>query len=642
MTGALRIAQSALSAYQIGLNTVSNNIANSDTEGYSRQRNHFTTRLPNQLGTLYIGSGVSLSTIQRLNSEYASENLENKTSDYNRFEAFYTNASELDIYLSQEESSISTALNLFYDSLADANTAPDNLPVRTALMGQLSFLTDRFNDSQTQMGELLNISNQQISGAVEQINVIASNLAELNLQIASDGASTSPELLDERDRMKLELSRFVNVNAVTEADGSQTISIGSGLPLVVSGETTKYTTKSGAIGNTEILLTTSSGVADVTASIVGGGVQGLLDFQSAMVLNAQNNFGQMAVGFSMQMNTLQNQGIDMSGIANAFGDDILTDYNSATIAIERVIADDNNTGTASLSMTINDINDTYPSNYSVAVGASGLTITRLNDGTEVATPPNSLPLTFDGFTLSLTSGAVAVGDSFELSPFSQASGLMSIQNQSPKAFALAGPIATSFSTANRGDANLSFVEVTDTSNTFFKDDFSITLTNVDRDAGTFDYTITDNTNGAGSIATLSGSVNTPIAVQGYSVMVIGDPREGDTFTSGFNNGGYKDNSNGLLMSQFQTDKTFLGNSESIMDRFSISISEVGSATFSAGLQLESSTVLLNSASERWGAISGVNLDEEAISLLNLQQSYQANARVVGVLQQVMQDLLAII
>ncbi len=95
-------ALSALVSYQRAMATTSHNIANADTEGYSRQRVDFATRLPQQFGDLSVGSGVNLSSVRRVYDEFAASQLRDVTAGFNQLDSYYQLAVQMDSALARD------------------------------------------------------------------------------------------------------------------------------------------------------------------------------------------------------------------------------------------------------------------------------------------------------------------------------------------------------------------------------------------------------------------------------------------------------------------------------------------------------------------------------------------------------------
>ncbi|MGJ8686665.1 MAG: flagellar basal body protein, partial [Spongiibacteraceae bacterium] len=110
---------SALTSYQRALATTSHNIANANTEGYSRQRVDFATRIPQQEGSLTIGSGVKVSQIARTYDEFAAVQLRSSTAGFGQAQSYYQLSAQLDNTLAATDTGINASLARFYTSLQD-------------------------------------------------------------------------------------------------------------------------------------------------------------------------------------------------------------------------------------------------------------------------------------------------------------------------------------------------------------------------------------------------------------------------------------------------------------------------------------------------------------------------------------------
>jgi flagellar hook-associated protein 1 FlgK len=126
---------------------------------------------------------------------------------------------------------------------------------------------------------------------------------------------------------------------------------------------------------------------------------------------------------------------------------------------------------------------------------------------------------------------------------------------------------------------------------------------------------------------------------GYRISISGAPAAGDEFSTLYNTGGIGDNSNALALANISTQQLLFGGTESITDAYNGLLVDVGSDTKQAELNsLARQSVLEQSVSQR-ESISGVNLDEEAASLIKYQQAYQAAAQVITVANSLFDTLL---
>jgi flagellar hook-associated protein 1 FlgK len=133
--------------------------------------------------------------------------------------------------------------------------------------------------------------------------------------------------------------------------------------------------------------------------------------------------------------------------------------------------------------------------------------------------------------------------------------------------------------------------------------------------------------------------STGISDASYSVVLSGNPLDGDVFTLSKNLGATSDNTNGLLLANIMQQKLFSGGNENITQVYSNLSSRVGGITSDAQTRQSSSGIILQQAQNYQQSISGVSLDEEASNLLQYQQCYSAAAKLVTVAKQMMDTLL---
>jgi len=127
MTALLNTGKSALFAFQRALATTSHNIANVNTDGYSRQRVDLQNVPGDGQSVRSTGSGVQVSGIERMHDQFASARVASATSEHASQEVQYQLASRLDNLVATEGMSIAPALTNFFNAVQDANTDPSSV-----------------------------------------------------------------------------------------------------------------------------------------------------------------------------------------------------------------------------------------------------------------------------------------------------------------------------------------------------------------------------------------------------------------------------------------------------------------------------------------------------------------------------------
>lgn len=514
------------------------------------------------------------------------------------------------------------------------------------MLKQSELLVEQFNTMQLRLDEYQRNNTTQISEAVAQINQITENIAKVNEQLTS--MRDSPELLDKRDELLRDLSQYTEVTVIDQGEAGISVGIGSGEMLVLGSEHRDLSVKSGLAGQfgTQIVIENGLGQTDISDNLNSGLLGGLLNFEKDVVAKTSQLLGQMAIGLAQVFNNQHHLGIDMN---SQLGKDFFTDFNQMSLQLARAIPLSNNTGTGVLSVEISDIGQTKISDYELVVSDTGtneVRVIRKSDGqsttlnwTDTPPTPPAGQIVLDGMTIAVDNiGNLVNNDRFTLIPTRGASRDLALKILDSHEIAFASPVRTQAPLTNTGNGRIALGEIFDTTvvNKEFRIEFisdtQYELINVTDAITTGPFTFTPN---ADNTLMIPDTV-TP----SYSVVLSGIPKSGDIFTAGFNSGGIGDNRNGLKLASLQQSKFLEGDSESLFDRYSSLIAEVGGKTYQAKLLSDAADILHEQAVEFRESKSGVNLDEEAANMIRFEQAYQAASRVMAVSSQMMDVLFA--
>lgn len=216
----LQIAGSGLRAANAALNTTANNIANSDTEGYSRQTVTQEANKALRTFTTYgcAGAGVDTIAIERVRDQFYNVKYWDNNSSYGQYEvkAYYCKSIE-EYFDDDGTTGFKTLFDKMSSCLQSVSTDPSNNSTRKQFLSSVKSLTDYFNNMYGNLQNLQEDINLEIKQNVDQINSIAEQIATLNKQInviELSGAKAN-ELRDQRETLIDELSEIVDVD-VTE------------------------------------------------------------------------------------------------------------------------------------------------------------------------------------------------------------------------------------------------------------------------------------------------------------------------------------------------------------------------------------------------------------------------------------------
>ncbi|MBU2180226.1 MAG: flagellar hook-associated protein FlgK, partial [Gammaproteobacteria bacterium] len=253
----------------------------------------------------------------------------------------------------------------------------------------------------------------------------------------------------------------------------------------------------------------------------------------------------------------------------------------------------------------------------------------------------------------------ADGDQFILKPLTTASQNIQLATTRGEDLALAGPLRGDFNINNLGNGKFGDITVTDTdpATSEFSAPGSLDGAPFEvRYIGGNQFEIRDNASTlVGTTAVMSGGQYNNILASagltnyGFDFSITGVPKAGDTFTLGYNDGGFKDNRNGLMLGQLQTTDTMrktavaaatADNKYSFNEAYGAMVGFVGEKTSQIRVAAQSSNSLLEQSKAWYESVSGVNMDEEASNLIRFQQSYAAAAKIISTSQTIFDTLLA--
>lgn len=628
MTDLLNNGSNSLLAFQRALSTTSHNIANVNTEGYSRQRLQLETVNPTKSGNGFVGNGVRAVGVERLNDQFAMTQILQSTSAHSQHNIHHTMASRIDNLVANDALSLTPVLNAFFNAIHDANSNPNASATREVLIGSTKDVSSRIRALQLHLDNIQEEVNQRTSLAVSEVNQLAGDIADLNQQILASGSSrvgNEPnDLLDKRDTLLNQLSEYVDITRFDQSDGSVNVFMGNGVGLVVGTAVSELRTTANPLSSDLLKIEISQGQSwqNITSRLSGGSIGGLLEFENQTLKPSMNQLGLIALQFSHSMNTQHAQGIDSTGNA---GTDLFS------VSAPTVMADDQNVGNATLSSAFVDIPAVQATEYDVRFNGTDFTITRLSDQSAIN---SGIPLSIDGMQLSV-SGSPQSGDTFRISPVRRAAASVQSEISDANKLALSNPLRASGNTGNLSDTTIGMPTVSDIDNTALRDEVTIQF------SSDSSYDLIDSESGALLSSGIAYAAGDAISFNGWQVNLDGSPTTGDEFTVLPNTTANGNNGNGLAMAALQLSPEMTGNA-TFNEGYSALVSRIGGQTRT----LETRTTALDGirmdAIERQQSVSGVNLDEEAINLTRYEQAYQASAQIISTADTLFQTLLGVV
>lgn len=212
----LNIGTTGLYAAKTGLNITAHNVANIETEGYSRQVISQSADTPLSTNNRYgmLGSGVAVNEITQMRSQYYDEKYRSNNGLLGMYESRSYFMNEVQSYLNEIElEGFTTTFDSMYDSLQELSKDPANLTVRTQVTNYAMSMCEYFNSLSTSLNQVQTECNYEVKNQVSRINSLATQVATLTKQIntVEIGGENANDLRDQRANLIDELSEIVNV-----------------------------------------------------------------------------------------------------------------------------------------------------------------------------------------------------------------------------------------------------------------------------------------------------------------------------------------------------------------------------------------------------------------------------------------------
>ncbi|MCY1205283.1 flagellar hook-associated protein FlgK [compost metagenome] len=510
------------------------------------------------------------------------------------------------------------AVQAVADTPADPAARQGMLSAGQALVGQVRSASNYFKQLQAGV-------NEQVGTAVTQVNAYTKQIANLNQEItrlkAASGGQPPNDLLDQRDQAVAELTKLVGAKVVVQDGGTYNVFVGNGQPLVMGNDAyaLKAVASAADPNRTVVAYTLPNGnvFESEPGAITGGSLGGLLQFRTESLDAAQSAIGRLSLAIGQSFNAQHKLGIDLNG---AIGTDMFA-LGGAT-----AIPNANNTvKTTVATAKIANASALTTSDYKLQFDGTNYTLTRLSDNQQVVTPVPaggaSYPLQFsaDGFTVEINA-AMGTNDSFTIQPTRNAATGFDMAISDPARIAAASPAHVEAGALNKGSGTASLSNVAP--------GYSLLSGPITAKFDGTKYVFSD-ANGplASQPAPVSNGSNTDYTLNGLTFSFGGTPKAGDTFTLVSNAGAVKDNGNMLALAKLQNAKT-IGGVSSFSEGYAQLVNDVGTRAKSVKIASASQDSITTQIKTAQQSVSGVNMDEETVSMLRFQQLYQANARVI--------------
>jgi flagellar hook-associated protein 1 FlgK len=316
----LLIGMQALDATQGALDATSNNIANANTPGYTREVAQFSETPETMNGGVVNGGGVSLDGLQSVRDELLNLQIQQQTSQQSSADTQSSTLQQIQSFFSTSSGGdLASAMSAFSTSLSQLSANPTSSATQQAVLSAGQNLAGAFRSTANGLTSAQTYANGQVTQTVAQINSLTSQIAQLNGQLTPAATATNGggTIEDQRDQLVQQLSALTGVS-VTQTNQGETITTANGTPLVMGGQAFTLQTTTGSDGTAQVL---DSNGNNITASIQGGKLGGALQVRDQTIPGFLTQLNTLAGQFATAFNAAQAKGFDSNGNA---GQDFFT------------------------------------------------------------------------------------------------------------------------------------------------------------------------------------------------------------------------------------------------------------------------------------------------------------------------------
>lgn len=606
LSSTLSNALGGMNASQRGIDVLSRNVANQGTPGYHRQSLTITE-------TAY-GTSAQVRTAELTRA--FNEALEKQhlvavsNSGLHSARASFLDRLQMHIGKPGDANSLDTLYSSFENAMQALATNPNDVTTRAGVLNHAQHLVEQLNLLSGTVQEMRSETEYQISNAVNDLNRNLNALADINIRILdlSQDETARLSLMDERDRLVAMIAENVDVKVSYRADGTVALMTETGVGILDVAPSQFSFTSGGALSATSLFSTdpaqsgvgaiklrTPSGLEiDLGAQnlLTSGKIAGLMELRDNTLVNMQDQLDEIAAGLALALNTVTTEGtevpaanpgdpagfeVDLSGIRP--GNSMLLQYTDTT-------------GTQTVRLVHSEDGSVLPS-------------------------PNARGERVIGVDLTDTA-AVAAALGPDVTVTDQGGGVLRIMDDGGTSSTIAS--MTAYTTAGGSQGGAAALNL-------FVDShgvpFSNSLDGTDQKLGF-----------AGRIKVNPALIDDPALLVQYDAGIsLGDPTRPQALLDG------------LKSMQFVSEKmTSLADggvrlSGKVNEMIAQMINHQGNMVARAESQASAVNFTLETLTQRMHAEYGVNVDEEMARLMQLQNAYSASARVVSVVQELIDSLM---
>lgn len=329
------IAKSSLFAHQQALAVTSANLANANNPAYSRQVSTFGTLSPDNRGAFSFGTGVEVQDVLRIRNNVTDVQIRNNNQSYYDAEKRSTVLSQIESLFSEPDYGLSNMMAEFFNSWDELALDPTSITLRSDVIQSAQLMSEKINSIYSGITETKPSIQAEANDIVQNINSIVKQLNTVNKQIydATVVNSNANDLIDTRDSLLEELSKYVNINVSIDDNNVANVAIGG--VFAVDGLSYKQFE---IIRDSDSIGLYLEG-EDAKASLSGGSLNGLIDIYNNDIPEQIDAIDNLANALMENVNSIHKQGFTITD-PSLTGIDFFTNYENGNLEINEDLIDD--------------------------------------------------------------------------------------------------------------------------------------------------------------------------------------------------------------------------------------------------------------------------------------------------------------
>ncbi len=314
LNAALNSGRTSLQTNQKAIEITGLNVANVNTEGYSRQTPNLTPYPALNFGDFFIGTGVTVGSVGRSHDVFLDGRIKEKAADVGLESSMANPLAELERVTGIGDGSLSDEFDQFFDAWRQLSTNPGGEVERQLVLQRGELIGNAFANVYNETQQVVKNINNTLVSKIDGVNLRVDEIAQLNNRISSlelSGQDANSDR-DRRDMLLKELSGMIGAGSFETSNGTVSVQLANGMPLVEGTKATHIVARySGTDVNLELDLGTTQVPLERTA--LGGEFRGLYDVRDVMIPDVVGRLDQLAYTFATEVNAMHQAGTDLDG-----------------------------------------------------------------------------------------------------------------------------------------------------------------------------------------------------------------------------------------------------------------------------------------------------------------------------------------